>query len=169
MPYHSATDTMAVPMGFEPMLLDWQSRVLGLTERWDLNSGGERRSRTFTVSDGAFTVRWARHLLSLPLIFSHSLVILYHDFGVNVKCLMQIFAFYTKNLLRGEVSSIIWSNDLSSPFFHTHIGTIIVFPFDSGLSLLLPGLRFNFNPIHPVYLDCGSDCIKSFIGSQIFT
>ena len=26
---------MAVPMGFEPMLLDWQSRVLDLTERWD--------------------------------------------------------------------------------------------------------------------------------------
>jgi len=30
-------------------------------------SGGERRSRTFTVSDGWFTVSWARHVLSLPL------------------------------------------------------------------------------------------------------
>ena len=30
--------------------------------------GGERRSRTFTVSDGWFTVSWARHVLSLPII-----------------------------------------------------------------------------------------------------
>ena len=53
------------------------------------------------------------HGFALPLsststlIFSHCVIILYHTLGVNVKCLMQIFAFYTKNLLRGEVSSII--------------------------------------------------------------
>ena len=36
MPYHSATDTMAVPTGFEPVLPAWQAGVLGPTRRWDL-------------------------------------------------------------------------------------------------------------------------------------
>ena len=93
MPHHSATDTLAVPTGFEPVLPAWQAGVLGPTRRWDLIGlmdenrthnpqfhklmlyqlsyhqhyfGGERWSRTITVSDGWFTVSWARHLLSLP-------------------------------------------------------------------------------------------------------
>ena len=39
MPHHSATDTMAVPTGFEPVLPAWQAGVLGPTRRWDRGAG----------------------------------------------------------------------------------------------------------------------------------
>ena len=146
---------MAASMGFEPMLLDGQSRVLDLTERWSRGAGdrnwtrdlkltklllyqlsytsvwvdgrgsnpqpsepqsdalpfelpstlvgevgiepttstvsewhsnllnyspigGERWSWTITVSDGWFTVTWARHLLSLPIVYVHYNKIPFH-------------------------------------------------------------------------------------------
>ena len=170
---------MAVPTGFEPVLPAWQAGVLGPTRRWD-HIGLTDENRTHDLlnhNQMLYQLSYRQHLVgrggveppqespahlqcvglatcsASPLSFLILYILLYSKSG-------RKSSVYTKNLLRGELSSIIWSNDLSSSFFHIHIGSIIVFPFDSGLSLLLPGLRFNFNPIQPVYLDCGSDCIK---------